>query len=440
MKPKTIEDIKFYPLQRRDKKTGEFPIDNLPVIAKFSYDGKRLEYNTGIRVSTVLNADNVPIWDPVKMRATRNSSHHGLSFADVNRELNRVVNAILAIYDRYRLAKEPLPLKIFLESVRIELESQKPVKLRLIDAFRQFIDCDGGSAKGWSKGLKAHFEVIRRQVEDTVNGLPISEVDVSIFEAYRKHLLKIDTRNSTIENKLKRLKWFLRWCIEQKNFINGDVAQKILNHKIAVDKIKESDRIRMNLVFLYPDELKAIEQAEIPSQKQYLERARDCFIFCVHTSLRYGDLKNLRKADVKNDAIEIFSQKGSELITIDLTNKAKVILDKYKELPGEYALPVPSNEKLNEFLKELGAIAELNRELTKTYFMGQERKTDNYELWQVLSTHVARRTFVTLGSELGVPADVLMSCTGHDDLKMLKIYKGLRSDRRRQEMQKFNSL
>jgi len=366
--------------------------------------------------------------------------HHGVSFADVNNEINRVANAILTTYDRYRLAKEHLPLKIFLESVRNELESKKPVRLRLIDAFRMFIDTDGGSAKGWSQGLKAHFEVIRSQIEETVNGLPVSEVDASIFEAYQKHLLKIDTRNSTIENKLKRLKWFLRWCIEQKNFINGDVAQKILNHKIAVDKIKEADRIRMNLVFLYPDELKAIEQAKIPPQKQYLERTRDIFVFCVHTSLRYGDCKNLRKADVKNDAIEIFSHKGSELVEIPLTNKAKAILEKYKDLPGENALPVPSNEKLNEFLKELGAIAKLNRELTKTYFKGKERITETCELWQVLSTHVGRRTFVTLGSELGVPADVLMSCTGHDDLKMLKIYKGLRSDRKRQEMQKFNSL
>jgi integrase len=440
MKPKNIEDVKFYPLQRQNKKTGVTPIDNLPVIAKFGYDGKRLEYNTGVRVSTALNKDNESIWDIEKQRATRNSTHHGKSFSEVNNELTRVANAILKIYDRYRLAGEALPLKIFSEAVRVDLETKKPVKLRIGDAFAMFIESEGGSGRGWSVGLTSHFETIKSQLVEAVNGLPISEVDSSIFESYRKHLLSINTRNSTIENKLKRLKWFLRWCIEQKGFINGDVSKKILSYKIAVDKMKESDRIKMNLVFLEFDELKAIESVAIPPQKQYLERVRDCFLFSVHTSLRHGDLKNLKKTDVKGDTIEIFSQKGSELLTIDLSDKAKAILNKYKDIPGELALPVASNEKMNEFLKELGYLAKLHRVFNKTYFIGKERKTEKKELWNLLSTHVARRTFVTLGSELGIPADVIMSCTGHEDLKMLKIYKGMRDEHRKNEMKKLNQL
>ena len=441
MKPKTIEDVKFYPLQRSNDKTFKSP-----VIAKFAYNGnKRLEYNTGVSVNSeyTLDENNKKVllyWDAEKKRATRNSEHFGKSFADVNKELDRVAIAIVKVYDRYRLAGDHLPTAVFVNDVRVELNTKKLIKLTVFDAFTQFIEAEGGSARGWSNGLKGHFVTIKSQLADAVNSLPISEVDASIFETYHKHLLSINTRNSTIENKLKRLKWFLRWCITQKNFITGETAQKILSQKIAVDKMKESDHIKQNLVFLYPEELKAIEAVNIPERSHYLEVVRDCFIFSVHTSLRHGDLKNLKKSDVKGDVIEIFSEKGSELLTIDLTIKAQNILKKYKNLPGEYALPVPSNEKMNLALKELGFLAGLTREIKKTYFIGKERETDNKQLWNLLTTHVGRRTFVTLGSELGIPADVLMSITGHEDLKMLKVYKGLRGEHRKNEMKKLNSL
>ena len=439
MKLKTIEHVKFYPQQRSNDKTFITPI-----IAKFAYDTNRLEYNTGVKINGefTLNDDNKKEflwWDAAKQRAKRNSVHPGMSFSEVNKELDRVANAIIAIYDRYRLAKEPLPIKIFTEAIRVELEQKKPQKLRLTDAFSLFIENSGGSLNEWSDGLKKHFVVIKNQLSEAFNGLQIAEVDVTIFKDFQKYLLSIGTRNSTIENKLKRVKWFLRWCIN-KNYITGEVAQKILTKKLQVEKIKETDRIKMNLVFLYPEELKAIEAVLIPPKSKYLELVRDCFIFSVHTSLRHGDLKNLKKTDIKGDSIEFFSQKGSELLEITLTEKAQKIIEKYKDLPGEYALPVPSNIKMNESLKELGYLAKLHRVIQKTYFKGKERKTDKKELWNLLTTHVGRRTFVTLGSELGIPADVIMSCTGHDDLKMLKVYKGMRNEHRKNELKKLNQL
>jgi len=441
MKPKTISDVRMYPEQRKDPKTNAYPTENLPVIAKFSYQGKRLEYNTGIKVQTNLNKKGEPAWDVERGRAARNTIHHGFSFAEVNAELDRVASAVIRVYDRYRLSGSHLPIATFRAKVKQELGTEKQERDRVIDLFDLFIERSGGSIKDWSDGLVRHFRVIQGQLKEVVKGLTIDQVDVNIFEKYKAFLLSINTRNSTIENKLKRLKWFLRWTIKE-GYIKGEVALRIERSSVAMEKMKESDRMRQNIIFLHPEEVAIIENLDIPEEKNYLKRVRDCFLFSCFTGLRHSDLKALRKKNIDwdNDVIELVALKDKDLLTIPLVNKSRDILLKYKDEPGELALPVISNEKANHYLKELGFMAKLDRVITKTYYIGRDKKTDRFELWELLSTHVGRRTFITRAIELGIAPDVVMSITGHSDYKIMQVYLGIRDERRRIEMQKFNEI
>lgn len=437
MKPKTISDVRMYPEQRRDPRTNSYPTENLPVIAKFSYQAKRFEYNTGVKVQTTLNRKGESAWDVEKGRAARNTFHHGLTFSEINAELDRVATAIIRVYDRHRLSGTPLPLSMFRDKVRHELGTDKQRRDKLIDLFDLFMEKSGGSIKDWSEGLVRHFKVIRGQLEEIVNGLSIDQVDASIFEKYKMFLLSIGTRNSTIENKLKRLKWFLRWAIKE-GYIKGEVAQRLERFSVAMEKVNNSDR--QNIIYLYPEEVKTLESLQIPEEKNYLRRVRDCFLFSCFTGLRHGDLKVLKKSNIdwSNEVIELVTAKDKDSLTIPLVNRSREILLKYKDEPGEMALPVISNEKANLYLKELGFMAKLDREITKTYYIGREKKTERFELWELLSTHVGRRTFITRAIELGIPPDVVMSLSGHSDYKVMKVYLGLRNDRVKAEMQKFN--
>lgn len=441
MKPKTMSDVRMYPEQRRDPKSNAYPTENLPVIAKFSYQGRRLEYNTGIKVQATLNKRGEPAWDVERGRAARNTVHHGLSFSEVNAELDRVATAVIRVYDRFRLAGSPLPVATFREGVKQELGTERQRRDRVVDLFDLFIEKSGGSIKGWSNGLVRHFRVIRGQLKEAVKGLSIDHADVSIFDRYKSYLLAINTRNSTIENKLKRLKWFLRWAIKE-GYIKGDTAMRIERFSVAMEKMKEADRMRQNIVFLSPEEVATLENLDIPEEKNYLRRVRDCFLFTCYTGLRHSDLKALRKRDVdwKNDRVRLVSLKDVELLSIPLVNKSREILRGYREEPGEMALPVISNEKANLYLKELGFMAKLDREVLKTYYVGREKRTDRFELWELLSTHVGRRTFITRAIELGIAPDVVMSITGHSDYKVMQVYLGMRDQRAKDEMMKFNGL
>ena len=89
---------------------------------------------------------------------------------------------------------------------------------------------------------------------------------------------------------------------------------------------------------------------------------RDVFFFQCFTGLSYSDVFNLRRRDIKGDHIEVTTVKTSDSLIIELNDHSKAILEKYKdvEFENDKALPVITNQKMNDYLKELAELAEIN--------------------------------------------------------------------------------
>jgi len=196
------------------------------------------------------------------------------------------------------------------------------------------------------------------------------------------------------------------------------------------------------VIFLTWEELNKLKNYQIPETKQYLERVRDVFLFCCFTGLRYSDVHNLKKSDIRDGFIEITTVKTAERLIIELNNHSKAILDKYKdvEFEGHKALPVISNQKMNDYLKELGELAEINEPVSETYYKGSRRIDTITPKYALLGTHAGRRTFICNALALGIPAQVVMKWTGHSDYKAMKPYIDIADDVKANAMNKFNQL
>ena len=133
-------------------------------------------------------------------------------------------------------------------------------------------------------------------------------------------------------------------------------------------KLKSSEQ---KIIFLTRDELQRIRDLEIPETKNYLERVRDVFLFCCFTGLRYSDVYNLRKSDIKDGQIEITTIKTHDYLVIELNDHSRAILEKYEDVhfEGDKALPVISNQKMNTYLKELGKLADIDEPIKQTYYI-----------------------------------------------------------------------
>ncbi|KAA6309048.1 Tyrosine recombinase XerC, partial [termite gut metagenome] len=199
---------------------------------------------------------------------------------------------------------------------------------------------------------------------------------------------------------------------------------------------------RKKVIFLTMEELNRLREYPIPARKKYLERVRDVFLFCCFTGLRYSDVFNLKRSDVKAGHIEITTVKTADSLLIELNNHSKAILDKYKDIPFERdkALPVIRNQRMNVYLKELGELCGIDEPVGETYYKGGERIDVVTPKYALLGSHAGRRTFICNALSLGIPAQVVMKWTGHSDYTAMKPYIDIADDIKAGAMDKFNSL
>ena len=158
--------------------------------------------------------------------------------------------------------------------------------------------------------------------------------------------------------------------------------------------------------------------------------------------MRYSDAASLKKSDVKENTIEITTQKTADNLIIELNNYSKAILDKYKniQLEDNKALPVISNQKMNEYLQELAELAGIDEPIRITFYKGNDRIDEVTPKYKLLGTHAGRRTFICNALSLGIPVNVVMKWTGHSDYKSMKPYIDIADNIKANAMKKFDEI
>ena len=259
--------------------------------------------------------------------------------------------------------------------------------------------------------------------------MDIEKITEKEMYAYLKWLNSNDYKNSTIFYEIKIIKWFLRWAVKN-NMYSGDAHIKF------DPKIKLMDK---EVIYLTFQELSDMMKLELDGR---LEIARDMFCLCCFSGLRFSDMSNLNKSDIKDDCISITTMKTSDSLRIDLNNYSREIIAKYadKTYKNGKAFPRMANQEMNRCLKRIGRMMDLNEQIKIVEYYGSERIENTYKKWQLLTTHCGRRTFVVNAMYLGVPDSVIMSWTGHSSIEAMKPYRKVIDESKRREMNKFDDL
>ncbi len=322
----------------------------------------------------------------------------------------------------------------FNEQVKIKTpvpaEEQISEEVRFWDVYDTFIK-ETGRLKSWTKASYQKFAAVRKHLLDFDRNVNFSTFDESGLNRYMNYLqTKLSMLNSTVDNQIAFVKWFLRWSYEKGYHDNtGYITFR--------PKLKDTQK---KVIFLTDAELDTIKNYAIPPTKQYLERVRDVLIFCCYSGLRHSDVYNLKKSDIKDEHIEITTVKTADSLIIELNNHSRAIWNKYKDVafPDNKALPVISNQKMNDYIKELGELAGVDTPVRITQYRGNEREDVVLPKYQLLSTHTGRKTFICKALALGIPVQIVMKWTGHSDYKTMKPYIDIADEIRASAMNKFN--
>ena len=206
-----------------------------------------------------------------------------------------------------------------------------------------------------------------------------------------------NTRGKHIQN----IKMFLNEATERG--INTKLDYKSKRFKTTSESVEN--------IYLNETELDTIYEYDF-TEKKKLEQVRDLFIIGCFTGLRFSDFSQLNLANIVDGHIKVKTQKTGEMVEIPLHPKVREILKKYESTHKGLPRAI-SNQKMNEYLKEMGRKVGINDEILQNKVRGSLKAKTTVFKYDLITTHTARRSFATNLYLSGFPAISIMKITGH---------------------------
>lgn len=368
-------------------------------------ENKNFKYSTGQKI-------HPEFWDfqnrmPKSLRGSQGKS-------------NKHINTVLQNYINYldtqirKSEKEKFPLTRAYLKDQFDSHFKNKIKASSFpDIIQVFIDTKNkskGQSHSWNQkyaNLKAKMELFEKHRKKKIQ---FKQIDADFLDEYSGFLREISTypfkphNDNTLHRNINFLFTFLKWS--HKKYHDIDLE----NLKNPVKKYQADD------VHLTKEEVAIIETIELP--RQSLERVRDLFLIGVYSGQRYSDYSVFERADVIGELIIKRAEKTENESFIPLHPKLKKLLDKY-----EWKLPVLSEMKFNKHIKTICSMANIDEEIKETVYRGDQKKVNYHKKYDMVSSHTARRTFITLSAESGMPDHIIMKITGIRDPKTLQKYK-----------------
>lgn len=398
---------------------------------RIKWNGNTVSFNVGYRV-------DIDKWSPDGQRCKNNTTHstkkvHSSVINKAIQSYEDICDNIFFIFEQKEIIPTPDEFK---DEFNQRLGKKVKRQRTLFEYHTEFM-IEQGKESQWEESTYKEHRTIQRRLKDFAPDLEFEDLTkqgLSMFVDYM-HTVPINSKkkglkNSSIRKNLDNLKWFLRWATDKG-------YNKELAFTTFQPKLKE---VKNTVVYLTWDELMLIYNFTPSSTRSNLEKVKDVFCFCCFTSLRYSDIANLKRSNVFEDYILVTTIKTYDTLRIELNKYSKAILEKYKdeEYENNLALPVISNQKMNDGLKELGELCGINEPVSITYYKGSERIDEVYKKYELLTTHCGRRTFISNAIMLGIPPEVVMKWTGHEDYRTMKPYIAIADKEKKNAMDLFN--
>lgn len=409
----TVTFILKEPKIKKDPK-GKIPSkgkEETPIYLIMWIDQHRIKLSTGKKI-------HPKNWNKLEHRARQTERYK--NFKDTNDRLKDIEEKALACYDNHMVNNDTL----YINRLRDELEliirpkpQEEPLKLSFYDASEQYISSI--NRKPWTiKHYITTLRAIRYYQEHNNIVLDFRDINMDFYEDFIQFCNKVKVLSfNTTGTHIKNIKIFYKYAL-RKGYTEKELPGDFRVFAETADTI-----------YLNEQELQTIYDLDLSDNKR-LEQQRDLFIIGCYTGLRFGDLSKLRMENIikSGTRIRVKTEKTGETVEIPIHWTIRAILEKYNgTLPRAI-----SDQKMNDYLKEIAEKAELNENIIKTQTKGGMRVETEHLMYQLVTVHTSRRSFATNAYLAGVPSISIMKITGHRSeksfLKYIKISQEQNAD------------
>ena len=412
-KGKPTTKVRFYVSRGRDKSllyyTSEIIVDPELFDKKKQIIKERIVYNDGAR-------------------------------AEFNKSVNDFKAIILKAYNDYPGDKETITSKQLEDEIDKFLHPEKHVEVKateepqtVLKYIRHFVENSGSRKDKRTKRLlspstkKQYFTVERHLIQfaktKRKTDFLFSEINEKFYSDFVDYLTR---KEYTIKKKRGEE------VNETHGYTLNSIGKYIRALKVMITDAgtTEADTSKFYVfneevdnVYLNETELQQLKDTDF-SEDPSLDRVRDWFLLLAWTGCRFSDLEKISKTDIKEGFITFRQQKTNTKVTIPLHPVVSEILEKY-----DYQVPdVISNQKFNDYIKDVAKVAGLNSPEVLTRTEGGELKSETKPKFELISSHTGRRSFCTNMYKLGLPTLMIMSISGHKTEKSFLKYIKVRQE------------
>lgn len=355
----------------------------------------------GARVETNIRKSIDPaLWNQAKECAKGKSRKS----CDLNAYIEEARIKLHGIFNE--LESEGIPIHARLLQEKFFGQDKEPEAVRtIIGTMQEHNDqCRELVGKDYALITIRRYESCKRYLAELIKqkygkeDLPLTEVNGELVRAFEFYLkTEKECQQNTVIRYMKCLKKITNLALANE-WITKDPFIGIKFHEKEV--IRE---------FLTMDELFTIYKKELSLER--ITVVRDVFIFAAFTGLAFIDVQQLVPEHIVEDQngnlwIRKPRQKTKNMCNIPLLDIPMAILRKYATHPTcqkkNVLLPVPCNQKMNSYLKEIADLCMINKTLT---------------------THTARHSYATsVCLANGVSIENVAKMLGHSNIKMTQHY------------------
>ncbi|MEK6152069.1 tyrosine-type recombinase/integrase [Flavobacteriaceae bacterium 3-367] len=386
-----------------------------PIYLIFSYGrGKELRYSTGWKINSTANWNRekqrvkTVVSEPLSSKLNQSIQELEIFFLNKYNEL---------VTDRIAITNQVLrnELDIYLRRKKIKVTSTS--FKTLLECYEWYYTYFGSNplpttkkplAKGTIKSYKTAFKTLKA-FDNDMYALSYKRIDLNFYSDFIEYLNGKGFSKNYVSNNIKMLKTIMNFAWEKKFHNNLDFKSK------SFTKINEE----VTSIYLSEGELEKLGRLKLTGR---MDNVRDLFLIAANTGLRVSDFNRLAANNIKNldgfRYLEIKSKKTDRLVAIPLKKRVLQILDKRNGAPP-YKMP---EQNINNLLKDLGELAEINERVNITKTIGGQSITITKPKHQLITTHTARRSFCTNAYLAGMSTFDIMTISGHKTEKSFYKY------------------
>ena len=250
------------------------------------------------------------------------------------------------------------------------------------------------------------FETYRKEP------IKFNSIDINFYEEFVHYLTFEHIHQNRSKDVVKGFKL---------NTIGKNVKQLIVflknrkNKKIIPEpdltgfKIMEEEA---DAVYLTNEEINKLVSLDL-SSSPCLITYRDLLVFGCLTELRFSDFSKIRAEDIRDRMLYKKQEKTKHWVVVPLRDEAyNIFINCFKR-----NIPDISNPNFNQYIKEVGKLAELNQHIKHSYMKGSREIIDTKPKYEWITSHTCRRSFCTNEFLSGTPVELIMKISGHKSLK-----------------------